>query len=712
MSFILEIEKAASRLRHDLKLAQLPELKLLCGLLFFDSVVSQHSVRLESYLREFIPSLAIVADKSNHLEFLPDETESLERLIDFLKIQSPGVVSQEDMNRFSGLVNKIKISSEDSPHLTSASGSSVGITCLFVERYPDLNLPPRGRILNMTVTASKISSKAKEDDVVVRNPVSEPDDRFLAQARDSIKVARAFLETRYGLSHKKHYRFDYAVDSSGARFTGDSLGVAFAIGAIAALSRTETFRDKLSVSPYVAFSGALSADGKLCPVDSDALKLKTYRAFHSYLNLLLIPREHLPYAQTQVLALEKQHPGRKLDLAGAETIEAVANDPRLLLVERSSAAAYVARKAWKAKRSVWVEVPALLVLLALLFYLVVPARYMPWFDDNPAYFSINSEKSRIEVYNANEQQLWNVTYPGRLHTGEKRTFPNYVYDLQGDGKNEVFYIPCTYDSSDARDWLHVYSYKGERLFKQYCPILGEYPHDDSSTLYNTGSIFIAELQDEAIIITIVDQENPARSHYRFWNSAGDSLGWYINSGHGIFDEALDINGDGNKELLFMVFNNRMKCCALLILRPDSMYGVSPPYQYTDFDLSWVKRGNQMAYILFPKTDLGEIDLESLLNSGSSEGISMESDSVLKIPIVESIQGYQNATIIYYLNKRLRVYRVVRSDRFEKRRNDLVREGKLPLVNWTEYQAALRDTVTYWTDSGWVTEGQLRAAENH
>ncbi len=709
MSSILDIARAAAQLRHDLKLAQLPELKLLCGLSFFDSVISQQSARLESYVREFIPALAIAAEKSDPGEFLPDETQTLERLIELLKRQPDGVVSPDDINALSCLAEKIAKGPGDFPTAALAAGSPVRVTCLFVEHYPDLDLSPRGRILNLTVTAPRISTSAEEDDIVVRNPVSEPDDRFLAQARDSINAARTFLLTRYNLPANKRYRFDYAVESTGARFTGDSLGVAFAVGAIVALARTEVLRDRLAVSPSVAFSGALSVDGRLSPVDSDALRLKIYRAFHSNLTLLLIPREHLADAQAQVLDLEKQHPGQKLDLAGVQTIESVVSDPRLVVTERSSTAAYIARKAWKAKRSVWVEVPALLVLLAVLFYLVAPARYMPWFDDNPTYLYVNSEDDRIDIYNDNRQKIWSHKFPCDLNDQIKREYYENVTDINGDGRNEVAYIPVTSDSSKARSCLYVFSDKGDILFTGYCPIRGECPGDDSTTMYESGAVFVETINNESVIITIVVQNNPARSHYKFWNKDGDLLGWYINAGHGILDRTIDINGDGVEEVVFGGFNNAMGSWALFVLNCDGSYGVSPPYTSSRFSSTWPKRGNQKAYILFPKTDLGLVDLSLNYNSGTEDHIAFDKSDLLLRPVRESSVGEHPSDIFYYLNRSLRVVKAIPNDRFRKRHGELIDEGKLEDVDWGEYQIKLRDAVTYWTDSGWVTEGQLRAA---
>ncbi len=717
MNSILEIERAASRLRHDLKLAQMPELRLLCGLRFFDPVASHQGAGIESYFREFIPTLAIAAGKSDPQEFLPEETESVERLVDLLKTQPTVVVSPDDIDAFSCLAGKIDMGAEKSPLLHSSPGSSVRITCLFVEHYPDLDLLPRGRILNLIVTASRISSQAEDDDVVVRNPVSEPDDRFLAQARDSIKAARAFLETRYGLPHKKRYRFDYAVDSSGARFTGDSLGVAFAVGAIAAMTRTEVFRDKLSVSPSVAFSGALSADGRLSPVDSDALKLKIYRAFHSYLSLLVIPRKHLADAQTQVLELEKKDPGRRLDLAGVETIGAVVNDPRLILAERSSAAAYVARRAWKAKRSVWVEVPALLVMLAVLYYLVAPASYMPWFDDNPVYAIANPATNGLEVYNRDSTLLWAdvLSCPISKITSDNlwATCFGRLYDFDSDGKNEVVFLPRIDEVCNDRALLRFYSHDGQLRWMRNAAILGRYPKDTTGVQYDAGYLGIAETRNGPIIISTVYQELPARAHLRLWNPNGDSLGWYIHWGHGVVQKMIDIDRDGQQEILFTGFYNRKKCVALLVLRPDSIQGFSPIEPGIENEYPWWIPGNQVGYILFPKSDIGCLpgELPMGYNSPGPNGIRLADDGQIQVHISESVKFEYTPSLIYTIDHRLRVIKVAMNDFLITHRRHLVAEGKLPPIEDARaYYGSLRDAVTYWTDSGWVTEGQLRMVE--
>ncbi len=706
MASILEIEKAASRLRHHLNQAPLPELKLLCGLKFFGLIELPPPPQTESYLREFVPTLAAAASKSNPGEFLPKETESLSRLVALLKEQS-STVSPNDLKTFEDLLEKIQSGLFLPAKIDSALKGRVRVACLFIEYYPDLDLSPRGRLLNLYVSADKISSKTETDDIVVRNPVEEPDDRFLTQARDSIKAARRYLHEHYHLGVKKRYRFDFAVDSTGARFTGDSLGVAFAVGAIAALSRVEVFSDKISVPPDIAFTGALSSDGELTPIDAEALKLKIFRAFHSDMKYLIIPREHITEGWQYISELEQKHPGLKLELVGKGDLPSVATDSRLLSIKKLSFPSYVVRKAAKASRSTWVEIPALIILLAILFILLAPARWMPWFDNNPDYLSIDAEKNEVQVCNRGGHLLWVNAFACNL---EDQHCKYETLDLIDDPRNEVIFLAASSDKSEINGRLYFYSPDGEILAERYCPILNEYPRDSAGTFYKVGGIKIAHIKGRPLIITGMNQEIPARSHIRIWNNTGDSIGWYVNSGHTSFDFTFDLDGDQKIELLFTGINNRMGCAVVFALPSDSAYGVSPPYDDSYYPgLSKVKPGNQTNYILFPTTRLGDKDLGKNYNSISGS-IQMENDSSFRVDVVESDKDKKQSLVLYYLDKSLRVTKAVVSDRFRGRWGELVADGKLEPVDWGEYQDILCKNVTYWTASGWVTEAQLRAAE--
>jgi len=578
------------------------------------------------------------------------------------------------------------------------TSAPVTLNCLFVEHFPDLDLPPRGRLLKLNVTATTISKKADSDDVMVRNPVTKPDDRFLAQARDSVRAARACMHRRYGLPLAKRYRFDFAVDSSGARFTGDSLGVAFAAGAIAALGKVEVLRERLAISPDVAFSGALSANGNLSPVDGGALKHKIDRAFFSRLKFLVIPRENITEAWTYLSTLESRYPSRKLELVGADALDTVAGDPRLVPRERISSFGYAARRAWKAKRAPAVEVSVLVAAVAILLFIM-----WPYFDRNPA--SVRITGNGFEAVNKFGKRLWAKMYPC------DSLFSSLcwaVVDLNGDGSNEVLFSPEAGHLVGKGTWLEVLKSNGDTLFSRDMVIRNEYVGDSvppDQPVYYTPYVTVAHLKRGPLIITGAFQHDPARQHIKIWAPDGRLKGWYINAGGVSFGTAGDLTGDLREELIFLAFNNRMGCSGVFAIRADSSYGCSPPYRDSEYAIDGIIRGNQVHYTLFPVTDVGCIDLAQGYNAVMRVG--RMTDGMIRADIAES-DGWLYREVDYYLDSNLCAVRVDVSDQFRKRREALLVRDSVSEIPWGEYLDELRDRVTYWRDTTWVTEGQLRA----
>jgi hypothetical protein len=428
--------------------------------------------------------------------------------------------------------------------------------------------------------------------------------------------------------------------------------------------------------------------------------------------LLVIPRVHLADAQTQVLELEKQHPDRRLDLAGAETIEAVTDDPRLLSIERSSAAAYVARKAWKAKRSVWVEVPALLVLMALLFYLVAPAKYMPWYDDNPAFTLANQANSSLDVFNRDSVLLWADTMPCVLAELYNHPFlmtkMARTYDIDNDGKNEVVTFPKYGELCDEQGWVRVYSYDGSLKSELFGGFPGDDELDQPEIMYDGYSLHVEPINGSPEIITEITKVLGALSCLRLFDSVGNCRGSYVNDGATSFRLAQDINGDSQDELFFLNFYNPLQCASLLVLRSDTVYGESPRPSDTS-----QPSGNQLAYVLFPVSDLGKVPNEmiQITNAPGIQGVEPAGTRSVNAYTMES-SVLPQASIIYTIDDRLRVVKATANGSYKRRCEELEETGLLPSIqDWPDYQSHLRDAVIYWTDTGWITEGQLRAAED-
>jgi hypothetical protein len=163
--------------------------------------------------------------------------------------------------------------------------------------------------------------------------------------------------------------------------------------------------------------------------------------------------------------------------------------------------------------------------------------------------------------------------------------------------------------------------------------------------------------------------------------------------------ALDVTGDGNLELLGMAVNNRSKGMGVFVLPLVGALGASPPYSDPEYDLSSVKRGNQLHYILFPTSDLAQAETrpyELMARAAQSEPGS------LRLYVGSEVLTFR----LYYLDSTFRVTRVAISDQYHTQREALAAEGRLPAIDEDEYLQMQLDQVTYWTPDGWRTHAEL------
>jgi hypothetical protein len=706
----IDLESEAQWLRRCLAARLMPVTQVLCILRFFERIIQAPVSRLEPYLRAFIPNLARITKICDPSEFFPEDLEILSSIVELLSTQSSDVVSVQDrtaiasfFERLSSWINEVVGPAHESKH----APRSDTVTCLFVEHYPEIGLNPRGRIVRLTVLGSAAPSDARSGIVTVHNPVEKPDDSFLNQARQSVSVARDYLGRRNAMSPKRQHRIDFTLDSTGARLTGDSLGLALAVGAAATISRVEALRERLAVSPDVAFSGALSSMGQIEPIDRQGLELKVHRAFFSSLQYLVVPRKQLSEAGTYLRTLETKYPNRKLELVGEDHFAGVVEDTRLVARSRLGLASYAARQVKRRGRSPWVEVPVLAVLATILIWLLLPIL-----DRQPV--GVRIIGSGFEVVNSHAHVLWKKSYPCEaLHDYGQSSA---VLDLDNDGHNEVLFGPDPAQASPISGLFYIYNYRGDSLRACDCIARGEYWGDTTKigepALYYGPKVDIVRIDHKLRIITSIENIYPARGHIKMWDSAGNQLGWYVNSGAASYQFLSDIDGDGIDELICTGFQNRMLGQTVFVLPAGGFHGVSPPYlkESYGYDLSWVKHGNQLRYLFFPPTDIGKLDLPSDYQPGGELRRTSGNEFDFNVTESREIHG-ETVSVVpvdYLLSQEFRVTRVLLSDVFIKRYRELLASHSIPSIPLEDYPDSLCDRVRYWKDSGWVTGGSVRA----
>ena len=577
--------------------------------------------------------------------------------------------------------------------------------CLFVERDGSGRFV-RGRLRTLVGRVEMFGKSARTDEITFDNVIKTPDDPFVGVAYSALAAVRKVFRAA-GLKGQggSYYHAHFSIADSGQTFTGDSIGLAFGLLAHVQLLRPEVLRLDRLLSGEVAFTGGVDADGRLTAVNDETLGVKIERAFFSSVKYMVLPEANLPTAKQHLNRLRKSYPRRNLHLIAAERLSDLIEDHNIVRSEKVCIGEFVAKKAAKYGRMTKVQVPLLLLLGYLLVCLIYPKAWVG-FDWNPA--SVTFVDASFEVYNKDSHLLWSKLLDcGLLINGQGLWA---VADLNHSGKNDVLIMPYVKDANTHSGWIYVFDCRGDTLFSRDCVVRGEYPHyaneRESDTVRYYVAVDVVVVSGRPIIVAQTYQDYPDREYIRFLDAGGRYLGWFVNAGGTNLREKADIDDDGNEELIFFGYNQLLGCSTIFALSPDSSRGVSPPYQAPELDLSWVKRGNQLRYVMFPPSDLGRHDLSAEYNH--LVGFEKESESEFRASISESNLVPGSVTIDYYFDRRLRVIRARLSDVYDKRRRALVAGGLLRDTLKSVYCDALRDSITYWTGTEYVTEGQLRA----
>jgi len=572
--------------------------------------------------------------------------------------------------------------------------------CLFVETGGQTD-SRYGRLRLLKGSAELFGRSAATDEITFDNQIKTPDDPFIGSSYNALKSLRELFVT-LGDKEKgvRYYHTHFNIVDSGQTFTGDSIGLGAAAVTFAGLMKSEIIRHERLVSQEVAFTGGVDDSGRITAVNEKTLRQKIVRTFFSHIRFLVLPKANLRAAEGVVKELEGQYPRRTLHLIAYERLADVLDDKNVIRSEKVCIGQYVARKAAHVSRMTRLQVPILLALLYVLVSLIYPKAWIG-FDRNPKY--VHQTETGFVALNADSVALWEKEFGCDVVMSLARQ----VGDINGDGKNEVAVVPQTNAACSCHVNLFVYEGGGNLLFRGDCSIQGEYPGDTTRfQSYSTRELMFIRHDDTVFILTSLTQDEPSRTHYKFWNPDGALRGWYVVAGSVWCWPKLNARGSC-QELLFYGANNRLSSACVFVLPVDTMYGVSPPYSDSDYDLTWVKPGNQLKYIFFPQTDFNRA---TNWPYNRLQDLKFEGNGSIKANVIEGSDDVR-CNVFYHLDSNLRVFAVTHSDVFKDFRADFVDAGKLQPVNdWGEYITNLRDAVSYWTGSGWVTEGELRAAE--
>jgi hypothetical protein len=285
------------------------------------------------------------------------------------------------------------------------------------------------------------------------------------------------------------------------------------------------------------------------------------------------------------------------------------------------------------------------------------------------------------------------------------------FDVDGDGMNEVFWVqwddektaqPGKICSKSVReDTLHWSIALRRTLDFPRKPDAKSdyfYPHQIAAGDFDgdgRGELFVNSTQDFFPSLVM-----------KLEAKTGKDLGHYVHVGQLTSMKLVDLDNDGITEVLLCGVNNAFRKACLVVLDPRFISGHSP--LTGDYVLAGYPPGLEKAYILIPRTIVGEAFSEdSKNNSASAIFLQQASRSFfLLIRDASSRNPPLNTKLVDlygYFGFDLRVQSFGTHDDYDLMAEKLFREGRISRMPDYAYFEEYKKTMLYWDGEGWQNQ---------
>ena len=439
-------------------------------------------------------------------------------------------------------------------------------------------------------------SQRQQDVISFNNHPISNDDLVNYQAQDAIRAARQqhpllrnpraqFYTVRFGFPGTEHLH------------TGTSFGLGMALLSMCSLEKEANLRKQHRLGQHIAFTGGVDFSGSIRSVDQTALEEKIKAAFFSPLVMLAIPFENFDEANKTLEKLKQQFPHKQFQLKRVSLLAEALQDGELLTYKKMPFRKWL--KTHLTRSKLLQGSIGLLILTLLLWFMVDLLT-----DKNPSSYRIEGES--VTILNRSGRYLWKLDLGHSPKVLEKPLSPNPIYnrlqihDFDGDGENEVI-LGTAVKQREFNGKLMFLETDGTVKWEYSShPVLtfGENEYSD-----NYGTAFILPFQHKD---DVWHEFYVSFSHMPWFPNRlvrfdinGQVLNEFIHPG-AIYDlELIDLNQDGEQEILLGCTNNGFNSAAVAILPSRNFSGTVPSLEAQHGLNNGVVDSN-LTYIKFPR----------------------------------------------------------------------------------------------------------------
>ena len=675
-------------------------------------VSSRDRLRLEAYgpelLQELFRNLPLLEAEGTSTAFF----ERIVSILDGVEAVSPDLFRESNSRQIRDLASSLKDRSTrfiaerrangylDHPALVPKHSSSAWIPMIVAEPLLTQHFPEFALLRELTIELSPRKSDDNKD-VIFLDQSADPDGRHREVISQSLRVARGLIERQSGRKPAGQYNVHCRFDEPNT-VVGESMGLGAAAASFCELLRVSGSRQQISLSSGVAFTGTLSDDGSIEPVDEGGLRLKIETCIYSHLSFIVIPRCQIKIAEEFLSGPSYTSISGALPiLIGIDRLEEVFYDRRISIVVQIPSYRLAVRNVWRQRR------PLAAALILLLAGLLAYQIFGP-FDRNPQFAEFadkwlivrNKYHAVLARFDVGRDIVNTLVDP------PQESIPRHgcqFYDVDGDGTNEMFFRSAA-DGNPTDEKLVCRSIRNGGInWEKSIRRKLSFPRkpDIESEAFSIPAFLVGKFDGDGRpeVILIANHTFFPSLIVKLDARTGEELGEYLHIGQLGDLNSADLDGDGVPEIIACGVNNAFRKAAIVVLDARTMGGCSPTRG--DYFPDPYIPGKEKGYILVPRTIAGEaVGVLSANNGARSVEIDSQGSRIV-IRIVDfSVDLPQfgitsRADLIYYFDFKMHLIRVGTTSQYDLMAERMVQQGWLKQVPDKAYFDSYRGSIERW-----------------
>lgn len=690
-----DLETLRTRVLRDLSIASSARQQLFVLKDYFGIILAESDEKIiTAYLLEFLEDY-IDALKQFDPFFLPPEvTYGFLDQINKLKLLP---LLKEYLAELKEAEGGISGRLEELENIFSGVKPEAGNTKIYFPVMEIQNYTTRKISLGLLETITiEISKGNGEDKFIIVPSTGREDSSIEEQIQTSWKNALNFVKTQMH-TLDRHHKVIVHFDHKLGQYIGYSLGMTLTIGFIEELLAYYNTPVLVHIKSNIALTGGIDRFGRAIPLGKKIIEEKVETVFYSDTEILVVPESDKHSAQAKLNKLFERYPNRKLKVIGVSELSEVINRRDLIDIRKQNPIV-------RSSRAIRKHIFSSFLTLVMLTFMSVFSFYN--LDDNPAI--LEGSGQTLFVKNKTGKVLWTkeVGYDLSLVPSEGLTRPiQRLVDIDGNGENELLLSGELHPDEEGRivcfgkegNLLWKYSFrdtissKNEVLVPSYgINIIDTLTEHGRRVVYlrcNNGSSYSAA-------IFKLDLLTGKRLEGTFWHP-----------GHFMDGFIMDINKDGEKELVISAINNSFEKIAMFAIRTRDITGTSPAIKGYQFYGS--KIADFVYYILIPRTDYSKL-FKVRNNTTIAGGLYFNHNENRILLITKEGEDLKSDGINYKLSPNLKDFDLVINTLLRIGRDTLVAHGKLqpPYTDTPEYCEVMKKQILYWNGKEFVTRKEL------